>query len=317
LTVTADYVGTFGRGLFGVADVNGGAGVPQAARPDPRFSTLRLIGNTSSSDYHSLQLVAQQRYRGGLSFSVAYTLADAKDDSSSETFAIFPALLNSGASPAGGFQGGGVSAWTDRPRRADWGTTAQVSRHALVASHVIDLPFGTGRKWLSTAPAVVRGLAGGWTLAGILNVRSGEAVDLRLGSDANDDGDSGDRPALLSGSIADLYADGGDRTQFLVPRDRALQLLGPAADATNPFAVVPRNAITGPTLVFYDLSLRKRTVLTGRVELSLEINAFNVFNQVNLGAPIATLSDARFGRIVATAAGTNPRQMQLGAKVSF
>lgn len=317
LTVTADYVGTFGRGLFGVADVNGGAGVPQASRPDSRFSTLRLIGNTSSSDYHALQLVAQQRYRSGLSFSVAYTLADAKDDSSSETFAIFPALVNSGASSTSGFQGGGASSWGERPRRADWGTTAQVSRHALVASHVVDLPFGTGRKWLSTAPAVVRGLAGGWTLAGILNVRSGEAVDLRLGTDANDDGDSGDRPALLSGALADLYANGGDRTQFLVTRERALQLLGAAADATNPFAVVPRNAITGPMLVFYDLSLRKRTVLTGRVELSLEINAFNVFNQVSLGAPIATLSDTRFGRIVTTAAGTNPRQMQLGAKVSF
>jgi hypothetical protein len=80
---------------------------------------------------------------------------------------------------------------------------------------------------------------------------------------------------------------------------------------------VPRNALTGPNLVFYDLSLRKRTALAGRAQLSVEINAFNVFNRVNLAAPIATLSDARFGRIVATAAGTNPRQLQLGAKLSF
>jgi hypothetical protein len=316
-SVTADYVGTFARGLFGVADMNGGAGVPQALRPDPRFSTLRLIGNTSSSDYHAFQLTAQQRYRGGLSFTVAYTLADAKDDSSSETFAIFPGLVNTGAAVASGFQGGGTDAWTDRSRGADWGPMAQVSRHALVVSHLIDLPFGTGRRWLSTAPGMVRALTGGWTLAGILNLRSGLPVDLRLGADANDDGDPGDRPALLSGSLVDLYVSNGDRTQFLVPRDEAIHRLGAASDVTNPLAVVERNALTGPGLFYYDLSLRKRTALTDRVQLSIELNAFNVFNTVNLGPPIATLSDARFGRIVATAAGTNPRQLQLGAKLSF
>jgi hypothetical protein len=317
MSVTADYVGTFARDLFGVADVNGGAGVPAALRPDPRFSTLRLIGSTSASDYHALQLVAQQRYRAGIALSVAYTLADAKDDSTSETFAIFPALVNGGASAATGFQGGGVNAWVDRSREADWGPMAQVSRHALVVSHLIALPFGRDRRWLSTAPRAVQALVSGWTLAGILNVRSGQPVDLRLGSDANDDGDSGDRPALLSGTLDALYASEGDRTQFLVTRDRAIQLLGAATDATNPFAVVGRNTLTGPSLFFYDLSLRKRTALTPRVQLSIELNAFNVFNSVNLGAPIATLSDARFGRIVSTASGTNPRQLQLGARIAF
>ena len=317
MTVTADYVGSFGRGLFGVADVNGGAGVPTALRPDPRFSTIRLIGNTSASDYHALQVVALQRYRSGVSFTVAYTLADARDDSTSETFAIFPALTNSGASASTGFQGGGASAWVERSRSADWSTMAQVSRHALVASHVLDLPFGENRRWLSSAPSLVRALIGEWRLAGILTLRSGEAVDLRLGADANDDGDSTDRPALLSGSVGDLYANRGDRTQYLVPRDRAIQLLGAAADAANPRAVVARNVVTGPGFVSYDVSLRKVSKLAGRVRLSVELNAFNVFNRVNFGAPIATLSDPRFGRIVATAAGSNPRQLQLGAKVSF
>lgn len=317
MSVTADYVGSFGRGLFGVADMNGAAGVPQASRPDPRFSTLRLIGNTSSSNYHALQVVAQQRYRGGVQFSVAYTLADAKDDSTSETFAIFPGLVNVGAATAAGFQGGGANAWLERSRRADWGPMANVSRHALVAGHVIDLPFGSGRRWLSASSPVVQALAGGWTLAGILNLRSGVPVDLRLGTDANDDGDSGDRPALISGALADLYASGGDRTQFLVSRDRAIQLLGAPVNATDPSAVVGRNALVSPGMVFYDLSLRKRASLAGRMQLSIELNAFNVFNNVNLAAPIATLSDARFGRIVATAAGTNPRQIQLGAKVTF
>lgn len=317
MSVTADYVGTFGRGLFGVSDVNGGAGVPQALRPDPRFSTTRLIGNLSSSDYHALQVVAQQRARAGLSLTAAYTLAQARDDSTSETFGIVPGLVNTGAAVAGGFQGGGADAWRERPRQADWGAMANVSRHALVVSHVWDVPFGDGARWGAAAPGWLRTVAGGWTLAGIITARSGVPVDLRLGADANDDGDLGDRPALLSGAVGDLYATDGGRTQYLVPRDVAIQRLGAPSAAADPFAVVPRNVLRGPAVLYYDVSLRKQTAITARVRLSLELNAFNVFNRVNFGAPIATLSDVRFGRVVSTAAGTNPRQLQLGARVSF
>lgn len=317
MSVTAAYVGAFGRGLYGVADVNGGSGVPQTSRPDTRYSTERVITNTSASDYHALQVLARQRLRGGLSFTAAYTLASAHDDSSAETFAIFPGLINTGASTAPGFHGGGVDAWIDRPRDADWGPTAGISRHTLVASHLLELPFGRDRRWLSGAAGVVNGLVSGWALSGVLSVRSGEAVDLRLGADANDDGDAADRPALLGGSLDDLYARGGDKTQFLVSRDRAAQLLGAPASATDPFAVVGRNPVWGPPIWFYDLSLAKRTPLSSRIVLSLELNAFNLFNHTNLAAPIATLSDARFGRIVSTAVGTTPRQIQLGMKVTF
>jgi hypothetical protein len=53
------------------------------------------------------------------------------------------------------------------------------------------------------------------------------------------------------------------------------------------------------------------------VDLALEVNAFNVFNWVNFAAPIEVLSDARFGQITRTRTGSNPRQLQLGAKVTF
>jgi len=122
---------------------------------------------------------------------------------------------------------------------------------------------------------------------------------------------------LLGGSLDDLYASGGEKTQFLVPRDAATRILGTSGTPLDPFSVVPRNALRGPSIWFYDLSLAKRTPVAGRVNLSVELSAFNVFNRANFAAPIATLSDARFGRIVSTAAGTTPRQIQLSAKLSF
>ena len=59
-----------------------------------------------------------------------------------------------------------------------------------------------------------------WSVAGILVARSGEPFSLRLGPDVNDDGNAfSDRPALVSGSIADLYAGtSGARTQYLLPK---------------------------------------------------------------------------------------------------
>ena len=65
-TISASFVGTYGRGLFGSEEVNGGAQAPLAARPDNRFTVQRLIGNTSSSDYSSLQIFANRRMQGGL-----------------------------------------------------------------------------------------------------------------------------------------------------------------------------------------------------------------------------------------------------------
>ena len=55
----------------------------------------------------------------------------------------------------------------------------------------------------------------------------------------------------------------------------------------------------------------------GGRELSLEVNAFNLFNRANFGAPIEVLSDARFGQVTRTHPASNPRQIQFGARFTF
>jgi hypothetical protein len=64
---------------------------------------------------------------------------------------------------------------------------------------------------------IVNIVVGGWSLAGLAVLRSGEPVSIQLGSDFNDDGDSTvDRPALISGNLRDLYARGHlGRAQYL------------------------------------------------------------------------------------------------------
>jgi hypothetical protein len=57
--------------------------------------------------------------------------------------------------------------------------------------------------------------------------------------------------------------------------------------------------------------------LRERLKLNIEASAFNILNHPNLAAPISVLSDVRFGQIVASRAGSTPRQLQLGIRLAF
>ena len=144
-------------------------------------------------------------------------------------------------------------------------------------------------------------------------------MNLTYGSDINDDGEATqDRPGLASGKVGDLYAIGSlGRTQYLIPQTQALALLGIPTPITDPFAAIPRNALRAPSIRVYDVSLLKQIALREQLKARLELNAFNVFNHANFNAPSAARSSALFGRITGSRAGTSPRQIQLGLKVTF
>lgn len=321
-TVGAGYVGARGHDLFRQQAVNATGSVPVAARPDPRFGNQGFLTNASSSQYDALQLNGHYR-RSGLDVSAYYTWARSLDDvSGAYGFSgAGPALVNLGASSSAGFQGGGAQ-WIDRPVSADWGPSTFDVRHQVVVSHLVDLPFGRGRRFVNGGGGLVDGLVGGWSIVGLLQARSGLPFSITLGSDVNDDGAFDDRPMLLGGRLDDLYATGAGRTQYLVPRTDALQRLGTPVPVTDPAVPIGRNVFRAPAVVVYDLSLIKRVSLRARAALQVEVNVFNLFNRANLNAPIADLSNARFGQVTSTLAGShgaagNPRQLQLGAKLTF
>jgi hypothetical protein len=300
-SITAAYVGSRGRKLIRYTNPNGGASVPLTLRPDPRFATQRYVSNGSSSRYDALQIFGRHRLSRRLDLTAAYAFSRSLDDVSAgfEFSGDGPSLINRGADPiAAGVQGGGAL-FVPRDLKADYGYSTFDVRHSLVVTHVVDLPFG-------------------FSLAGFIVVRSGQPFNVTLGRDANDDGVADDRPALLKGSLEDLYLHGGSRTQYLIAQGADLQSrLNVSPKVTDPFSVIPRNALRAPSIRFYDVSLIKRFSLAEGCRLNLEFNAFNVFNNVLFGAPVSTVSDARFGLLTSTLANSNPRQLQLGAKLTF
>jgi hypothetical protein len=315
-SVSVGYVGSRGEGLYRFFEPNAQAEVPQDRRPDPRFARERLLTNASSSEYDALQVVGRQRLSRGLDLTAVYTFGRARDDysttGSAAPAAQMPSLVNLGASADAGFQGGLPGQWMSRPIDVDAGPSDFDVRHSLVISYLYELPFRASRPWLRT-------LVGGWSLAGIYVARGGEPFSLRLGPDINDDGNAfSDRPALLNGSVEDLYARGAKgRTQYLVPKTEADQRLGVPAPVSDPYAMMARNALRAPGLQYHDVSVRKRIVMGAGRELSVEVNAFNVFNRANFAAPIEVLSDARFGQVTRTNPVSNPRQIQFGARFTF
>jgi hypothetical protein len=289
--------------------------VPQTSRPDPRFSTEQLIDNLGFARYRSLQVIAKRRFTRGVDFTLAYTFAESKDNT--PAFGTSPTLINLGASAASGFQGGGAQ-FAPRPLRADLGLSEYDLRHNLTISHLIELPVGKGRHLLSNAQGFTQATLGGWSLAGLAVIRSGQPFNVTRGIDYNDDGDlAADRPQLLSGSLNALYASGRGRTQYLLPQTEALALLNTPTNVTDPFLPIARNAFRAPRVAYYDLSLIKQFQLTEKTQLSFEANFFNIFNRANFAAPTANLSSALFGQATNTLAGTNPRQIQFGLKLSF
>jgi hypothetical protein len=328
-SVTVAYAGLRATGLYRWTEPNGLGSVPQAARPDSRFARYRYTDNSGDSLYHSLQLFARHRLSRGIDFTVSYTYGNSIDTYSQDVgdnsirnaapgLAQFPSLINLKGSPSPGFQGDAQS-WVPRPVLAERGNSDFDIRHNLTISHVVELPLGRGRRFGSGIPHFLDLLVGGYSLAGLAQLRTALPVYLSAGVDYADVGiTTSPRPALRQGEIADLYSRGRhDKTQFLLPKVEADQRLGIPADVTDPYAVTRRNSLFGPGVRFYDLSVIKKIPVREGMQMGMEANFFNVFNRAILGLPVAVLSDARFGRITGTLAGSNPRQVQLGLKLTF
>ena len=328
-TVTVSYIGLRATGLFRWEEPNGLGSVPQAARPDPRFARYRYTDNAADSVYNSFQTFARHRFAKGVDFTVSYSYGRSVDtysqdvgDNSQRNFAPglaqFPSLINVNGSPASGFQGTSTS-WVPRPLLAERGNSDFDMRHNLSLSHVVEIPVGRGRHFGSGMNRSLDRVIGGFALTGVVSIHSGMPVYLSQGTDYGDVGiTTSPRPALLKGSIDDLYASGSyDKTQYYLPKTVADQYLGIPANVTDPYAVTQRNVLHSPSTRVYDFSVSKKVPLTERMNLGLSANFFNIFNHPVLGPPVAVQTDARFGKVTSTLNGTTPRQIQLSMRLAF
>jgi hypothetical protein len=317
-TLTVGYAGSRGRHLLRSGDVNLALptgtldGAPFIAAGTPRqnraFSTIELKSSDGESWYNALILDARRRWSSGFTGQVSYTLSKSEDTTQASTF--FSDATN-----------GTTSAMPEYVPDYNKGLSDFHSRHVLVVNATWDLPIARG------ASGVAGAVLGGWRVSGIWNMRSGNPLTVFVQSNrsrsqwnpSRGPGIGQDRPSYAPGYGPD-NAVLGRVDQWFDPNAFALQPAGT-------FGNTGRGDFIGPNLRTLDLSLSKtarwaRLGANGRVEFRLE--AFNVLNRANFGAPSLTAfagtTDterpfATFGRITSTV--TSARQIQLGARVVF
>ena len=274
----------------------------QARRPIPGFADITYSFNGGKSRYNALQAKFDWRMRGGLSVLNSLTLSKTEDNgagSLENPNGNFPAPQN----------------FFDMD--ADFGLSAYHQPYNNTTSVVLQLPFGRGRRFLTDPSPLVEALVGGWQIAGINTIYSGETVTLIYAPAASFQvsgiqqdfrGANNYRPNLNGNPV--LPADERTPSNYL---DRNAVII--PTDPSQPFGNAPRNNIRGPFIWQIDFVAGKRFPMPWRSgEAEFRFEAFNLLNRTNFRAPNGNRSLAAFGTITTT---YDPRQLQLGFKLMF
>ena len=291
------YVGTRGLSLSAKRNLNQpfpGAGDPNLRRPfylsgiNTTVQDVLNHENWGGSKYHSLQVRLQTRAHHGLTAGVAYTWAHS--------------LANSGENQ------GGTTYQDSRNLKAEWGNSNVDRRHVLVINHVYQVPFGSGRSYLSSG--LLGHIVGNWNLSGVWSMQSGLYVTPRLNSsvsNAKDTANGGpeDRP----NRVADGNLPSDQRT---IARwfDTSAFVVQPV----NTFGNAGNFILVGPGYFNLDAGIHRDFRISEGIKATFRWEMFNAFNHANFSNPNAALGNALYGQIT----GTLPsRAQQVALKLTF
>lgn len=319
ILLTVGYAGSRGVHLLRNGDANtatperqpdGTWVYPQnGRRPNPAFSAIELKSSDGNSWYNALLVEVRRRFDRGLSFQSSYTLSRTIDTTQASTF-----FSDS--------QNGTTSIFPEPPGlNYNKGLADFHAKHNWVVNFVWQIPFA------KNAGGAAGAVLGGWELAAISSVRSGQPLTVfvqqnrsrSLWAPSLAPGMGFDRPSMAPG-YTHATAVIGRPDRWFDPGAFALQPAGTLGNSG-------RGAIVGPNLRIFNLALLKNFSPTRRAEaLNIQFRAefFNLFNRPNFGPPsLQAFAGVRngeaplssFGRVRTTV--TEARQIQLGLRISF
>jgi len=291
LALEVAYVGNKGTGITGNLNMNPGLQIGAGAAGQPfnilfgRRDAINNIFFGTNSNYHALQSKLDRRFSNGFALTTAYTYAKAIDSI--------------------GADNGGLRYFIN-PSRSRGRADGEI-RHALVQSYIYELPFGKGKKYLTSGP--LSHLAGGWQVNGILTLQTGAPFNFSVpGGIVNAPGNAND-PNLI-GTYTTPKGIGTHTTWF-----------DPAAfaqPAPGTFGAIGRNTFSGPGLGNLDFSVFKTFRIRERFGVEFRAESFNFTNTPKFTNPNTDITSPNFGRVVSAQGAPNgPREIQLGLKVTF
>jgi len=259
-----------------------GAGAIAARRPIPQLSQIADIRWNGWATYHALTVAAKRRFAKGLMFDANWTWSHSIDDASDPG-----ATLNEPNLPQNVYDLGSEKA-----------SSSFDHRHRVVVSFIYQLPLtGKPSGW-------VHAILGQWQLGGYFTAQSGAPFTVNIASDQANIGAGPAQRPNISGS-----PDNGpknpqqwfDTSVFSLP-------------ALFTFGNAPRNAVIGPGLREFDLSLQKDFRVTEATKLQFRAEAYNLFNHPNFNIPNRIAFAPNFGSI---SSAQDSRQLQFAMKFLF
>jgi hypothetical protein len=262
---------------------------------------LQEVESAGDSWYNGLEASLTKRFSRGLQFLASYTFSKSLD--------------TDGANINGTGAGNTVTRGDQNSPSQRWGRSSFDRTHRFVFSIVYALPnkYPNGFE---------RAAFGGWTLAAVGTVQSGDALTIIYTNPTNVFGISQDRAQLsgtctkrqivTSGSVESKLNNYYQRACFTTPPIIGADGIGTA------FGNSATGIVNGPAQANLDLSVAKAIPLRWPKDgssLQFRAELFNVFNHPQFADPDNNFSSATFGVISGTS--VSPRVGQLALKFSF
>ena len=307
--LSLQYVGTHGLRLFSRGGVNlcntpvtfnpaDGDCVrpldpyyPDPNNPDP-FGSVDSKRDIGSSTYNGLGVSLERRFSKGLAFQSRYTWSHSINDGS-----------------VGGGESNGPQNVNCLP--CDKGPSIFDVRQNFALNAVYDLPFGPGKTYLNS-PGAVGKIVGGWSLSTISLWHTGHPLTVGMDLSGSINAPATNPDSALNGlPYTYLLPDGNDQTSqrpdiipgvpLTLPNPRPATAVSSGSPLINIAAFQPppvdangnfirygnagNGLVRAPNSWQIDLALTKETKLTERVSMEFAVQAFNIFNHVQLGDP--------------------------------
>jgi hypothetical protein len=298
--------------------------------PNPNIYAADGLTSTAVSDYHALQMELRRNMKSGLAAQVNYTFSKNLADAAGNSQARFEPFLD------------------NADHSHDYGRSEFDVTHIINSNFVYELPFGRGRRWLSSANGVIDHIIGGWSTGQIVRWQSGAPFSILSGRGTfNRSGRSGGETAFttltkeqIKGMLGIFHFNGNlywINPAVLNTDGRAVGTVSgvgannigydpmtytptfPGQVFFNPqpgqFGNMQRLDFNGPSSYTWDMSVAKTTRITERINTEFRADIFNVLNQATFFFGDTNINSTTFGQISST--GNSSRVVQLSLRVSF
>lgn len=292
----------FGNAVFGNLSRSSTIAAGQLLRPFPQFdNVLAHRTNSAYARYNALVLRWDKRLVHGWGVNTNYTFSRLNDNQFGEA--------NFYASRLG-------QALDNYNLDGEYGVSLADVPHRLNASATFELPFGAGRKWLSSNGGVAAAVLGGWAVSVAGRYASGFPVNISQSSNNSGLLGSTQRPNIVSGTSP---VNSGNATDNYNAACNCIQWLNPAAWTAAPaftFGNTPRTdaGVRTPGQAETDLNIQKLQRL-GKMALTLRVDLLNVFNDPLFIGPVSTFGVGNFGQI--NTLGGFARSLQLHVRLGW